>query len=87
MDVTSPEISELPFLFFSLFMKVKGERSMHTGNHPEDGQTGMIVLPYVASSDDHHCQTKDLFDHRCLSGRQRGKRGVQYRNVLLEWFY
>ena len=54
---------ELPFLFFSLFMKVKGERSMHTGNHPEDGQTGMIVLPYVASSDDHHCQTKDLCDH------------------------
>ena len=36
---------------------------MHTGNHPEDGQTGMIVLPYVASSDDHHCQTKDLCDH------------------------
>ena len=58
---------------------------MHTGNHPEDGQTGMIVPPYVASSDNHHCQTKDLCDHRCLSGRQRGKGSAQYRTGFAQY--
>ena len=56
---------------------------MHTGNHPEDGQTGMIVLPYVASSDNHHCQTKNLCDHRCLSGRQRENEVHSFTRMVL----
>ena len=54
IDVTAPEISELPFVFFSSrnITKVEGQRSIiyivHKGNHSEARQTGMIVLPYVA---------------------------------------
>ena len=93
MDVTAaaPEISELPFVFSSSrnITKVKGQRSIICTAHRKSlrSQTNGDDCSSLCGSDNHHCHPLPLCNHRCLSGRQKEKRGAQYGIILREWFY